>query len=68
MIHSKYNSKKIDKSLVIQFAEDLVKEHLFFENKKLAIHAAIITSKKLAHVTAQKFYYEVIKYLIEKDE
>jgi len=66
MIHTEHINKPTDDDLIIEFSEDLIKEMMGITgiDRKGAIHAASITSKRLAHETAQKFYYEVTQYLI----
>ncbi len=65
----------IDRDLIIQFAEDLIKEMKGSDpeligstimDTKQSIHGASITAKKLAQVTGSKFYYEVTRYLMER--
>lgn len=73
MIHSEYEDEKIDKDLVIEFANKLIEEHKSFNkvdlgsvmNRQQAIHAAQVTCRMLAQATAKKFYYEAITYLME---
>ena len=66
MIHTEHSSKPTDNDLIIEFVEDLIKEMMVVNvmDRKQAIHAASIASKRLAHETAQKFYYEATQYLI----
>ena len=72
-IKEKY-ADEIDENLVIEFAENLIKEmknydetiiNIMMSNTQ-AIYAATVTSKKLAQVTGSKFYYNVITYLSKK--
>jgi len=64
----------IDENLVIEFAENLIKEMKNYDDtiinimmgNKQAIYAASVASKKLAQVTGSKFYYDAITYLNKK--
>ena len=66
--HQKY--EVVDQDLIIQFAEDLIKEHTITMDipEAIALHAAIVTSRRLAQETAKKFYYETTKYLMDLNE
>tara|TARA_R110000851_G_scaffold100671_1_gene216332 strand:+ start:338 stop:541 length:204 start_codon:yes stop_codon:yes gene_type:complete len=66
MINEK-TTEVIDEDLIIQFAENLIKEMGNFSvmGKKQAIHGASVASQKLAQVTGSKFYYEVTRYLMD---
>jgi len=71
MIDNSKDEEIIDNNLVVEYAEKLIKEHRGLYDKKVfikmnrfnAIKSSIITAKRLASVTARKFYYKVIKYL-----
>jgi hypothetical protein len=72
-IKEKYVNE-VDENLVIEFAENLIKEmknydetiiNIMMSNTQ-AIYAASVASKKLAQVTGSKFYYNVITYLSKK--
>ena len=75
MNYINYN-EEVDKDLVIEYANELIKEHKSFPDNTIgsimeydqAVHAAKITAKRLAQESAKKFYYEVIKYLDDMDE
>ena len=74
MNHIEQTDETIDQDLVIDYAEDLIKEHtITMVNagnipEAIALHAAIVTSKRLAQETAKKFYYETTRYLMELNE
>jgi len=65
---------QVDENLVIEFAENLIKEMKNYDDtiinimmgNKQAIYAASVASKKLAQVTGSKFYYDAITYLNKK--
>ena len=64
-------TEKIDKELVKEFVEELMKEHKcyskshigFIMNQEQAIHSSIVTCKRLAQETGKKFYYEAMGYI-----
>lgn len=71
MNHIEHTDETIDQDLVIEYAENLIKEHkdaLTLPTRKSAISSASITSQKLAQETAKKFYYETTRYLMELNE
>jgi hypothetical protein len=76
MIYDEQDQEENDQDLVREYSENLIKEMKDYKettigtvmNRKQAIHAASITSKRLAKETAKKFYYEVTQYLMELNE
>ena len=73
MNHEVQTRETFDDDLMIQYVEDLIKEHKAFSveeigsimDRQQAIHAAEVTCRRLAKETAKKFYYECIKYIME---
>ena len=77
MIYEEHNEEKVDQDIIIEYAEKLIMEMKSNNpkmigsavmNTKQAIHAASVTSKRLAQETAKKFYYEVTQYLMDLNE
>lgn len=76
MIYDEQDQEENDQDLVREYSENLIKEMKDYKettigtvmNRKQAIHAASIASKRLAKETAKKFYYEVTQYLMELNE
>ena len=71
--------KSDSKSAVAAFCNNLIKDHRgkggiekdligYQYPKNMAIHASIVTCKKLIEVTGKSFYYKAVDYLNELDE
>ncbi len=65
--------EEIDRDLVIEFVNELIKEHKNFNpenisstmNNNQAAWASHVTCKRLAQESGKKFYYECITYIME---
>ncbi len=76
MINQEYNEDVVDQDLVREYAENLIKEMKNYKettignimDRKQAIHASLVTAKRLAQLSAQKFYYQVTQYLMDLNE
>jgi len=76
MIHDEQHQVENDQDLVREYAENLIKEMKSYQettignvmDRKQAIHASSIATKRLAKETAKKFYYQVAEYLMDPEK
>ena len=71
--------KSDNKSAVIAFCNDLIREHRgeggveegligYKYPKDMAIRASLVTCQRLIEVTGKRFYYQAVDYLNQLDE